>query len=169
MEEKDLNNQSEETIEEVVEEIKNEDENKVSDEIEELKTSLQRLQADFNNYRRRVDKEKETLATFANEKIITEIIPVLDNFERALDSNEDKENEFYKGTELIFKQLLDAMKKFGLEEIKSDDEIFDPNLHHAVFQEERPELEANTIIETFQKGYNLCNKVIRPAMVKVSK
>lgn len=167
MEEKDLNQEME--TEETVQDDKIAAEEVVSGEIEELKSSLQRLQADFNNYRRRVETEKQTLSTFANEKIMTELLPVLDNFERALGANEDKEDEFYKGTELIFKQLFDAMKKFGLEEVASDSEAFDPNLHHAVFQEEREDMEPETVIETFQKGYKLSNKVIRPAMVKVSK
>lgn len=139
-------------------------------EIEDLKDSLQRLQADFNNYRRRSEKEKSEISIYANEKMITEILPVIDNMERALDSSlEEKESSIYKGIELVLKQLVDTLNKFGLEEINAQDIEFDPNFHYAVAQEEAEDMESNKVIEVFQKGYKLSNKVVRPAMVKVSK
>ena len=140
-------------------------------EIEELKSSMQRLQADFVNYKRRVEKEKEQISTFANEKIMTELLPVIDNLERALDScNEDeKESSIFSGVELVQKQLIDSLGKFGLERICDEGCDFDPNFHHAVMQEEVEGVESEKIVEVFQKGYKLSEKVIRPSMVKVSK
>ncbi len=140
-------------------------------ELQEAKDSLQRLQADFNNYRRRVDKEKSDISLFANEKIITELLPVMDNMQRAIDSSADDEKEsgIYKGVELVLKQLVDTLKKFGVEEIQTDECDFDPNYHYAVLQDEIEGVEPNKVVDVLQRGYKFTNKVIRPAMVKVSK
>lgn len=164
--EQDIDVKEEETETDEVQEVNKVEENK---EILELRNSLQRLQADFNNFRKRTEKEKADISTFANEKLICELLLVLDNFERALDSNDDKEAEFYKGVSLIYKQIIDTLNKFGLETIESDNEEFDPNFHHAVMQEEVEDVEPQKILETFQKGYKLKTRVIRPSMVKVSK
>ncbi|WP_143145333.1 nucleotide exchange factor GrpE [Tepidibacter thalassicus] len=171
MEEREVVNNNEEVVEEVVEEEVNENKKEVEEkEIQELKDSLQRLQADFNNYRRRVEKEKKDISVFANEKIVLEILPIIDNMERALSSSvEEKESSIYKGVELVLKQLVDTLSKFGVEEIKAEDSEFDPNLHYAVMQEEVEGMDSNKVIEVLQKGYKLSDKVIRPAMVKVSK
>ncbi|KDR95057.1 molecular chaperone GrpE [Peptoclostridium litorale DSM 5388] len=140
-------------------------------EIEELKSSLQRLQADFINYKRRVEKEKEQISIFANEKIMTELLPVIDNLERAMDSckEEEKESSIFSGVELVQKQLIDSLGKFGLERICDEGCDFDPNFHHAVMQEEVEGVDSEKIVAVFQKGYKLSEKVIRPSMVKVSK
>ena len=179
--EKDLEKQSEE---EVAEETKNEEFSKNSeeesssneneesvDENAKLKDSLLRLQADFSNYKRRVEKEKADIHKYAAESIITKLLPVLDNFDRAFKEvqEEDKEDAFTKGIELIRQDLDKILVQEGLEVIESDNQKFDANLHHAVFMEENDEVESEHIIETFQKGYKLKDKVIRPAMVKVSK
>lgn len=134
-------------------------------EMEELKDVLKRTQAEFLNFKRRTEKEKEELSSLANERIVLELLPVLDNFERGLEAIEDKESSLYQGMELIYKQLFTAMEKNGVSEIDTTMD-FDPNFHHAVMQEEREE--KGKILEVFQKGYLLKNKVIRPAMVKVS-
>lgn len=174
-EQESSNSQTEEIKEEINSDVKENDEIQDDNEVEEnkeifeLKSSLQRLQADFNNFRKRTEKEKTEISTFANEKLICELLLVLDNFERALDSDDDKDTEFYKGVSLIYKQIIDTLNKFGLEAIKSDDEEFDPNFHHAVMQEEVEDIEPQRILETFQKGYKLKTRVIRPSMVKVSK
>jgi molecular chaperone GrpE len=165
-EEQDIDVKEEEIETDEVQDVNDVEENK---EILELRNSLQRLQADFNNFRKRTEKEKTDISTFANEKLICELLLVLDNFERALDSNDDKEAEFYKGVSLIYKQIIDTLSKFGLETIESDNEEFDPNFHHAVMQEEVEDVEPQKILETFQKGYKLKSRVIRPSMVKVSK
>ncbi|MGO1370024.1 MAG: nucleotide exchange factor GrpE [Senegalia sp. (in: firmicutes)] len=142
-----------------------------SDEFNKLNDSFLRLQADFTNYKRRVEKDKESIYQFANEKLVLELLDVIDNFERAFASaSEDEEKEgFYEGVVMVYKQLLEILQKNGLEEIDSKDEKFDPNLHHAVMQEESDDVDEEIIIDVFQKGYKLKNKVIRPSMVKVAK
>ena len=141
---------------------------KLQHEIEEMKALARRTQADFMNYKKRVEKEKSELTVFANEKIVTEMLTIVDNFERALQSEkENSETAFYKGVELILKQLMDTLYKFGLEEIDALNQDFDPNFHHAVIQEEADE--PDKVIDVLQKGYKLKDKVIRPSMVKVSK
>lgn len=141
------------------------------DENSRLKDSLLRLQADFTNYKRRVENEKADIYKYAAESVVTKLLPVLDNFDRAFKEvqEEDKEDAFTKGIELIRQDLDKILVQEGLEVIESDNQKFDANLHHAVFMEENKEVESEHIIETFQKGYKLKDKVIRPAMVKVSK
>ena len=143
-------------------------EKKLQDELDELNDKYQRLQAEYANYRRRTQQEKETIGVFANEKIITELIPVIDSMERALDACEDKEDTMYKGISLVHKQLIDTLVKFGVEEIEAESKEFDPNLHLAVMQESVDGVEANKIVMVLQKGYKLGTKVVRPSMVKVS-
>ncbi|RKD34747.1 nucleotide exchange factor GrpE [Thermohalobacter berrensis] len=141
------------------------------EEIEELNSRFLRLQADFTNYKKRVNREKDSIYINAYEDLITQILPVIDNFERALDAVEekDKEDSFYQGVKMVYDQFINILKQKGLEEIKSIGEKFDPNLHHGVSSEENDEYEEDTIIEVFQKGYKFKDKVIRPSMVKVSK
>ena len=143
-------------------------EKKLQDELDELNDKYQRLQAEYANYRRRTQQEKETIGVFANEKIITELIPVIDSMERALDACEDKEDTMYKGISLVHKQLIDTLVKFGVEEIEAESKEFDPNLHLAVMQESVDGVEANQIVMVLQKGYKLGTKVVRPSMVNVS-
>ena len=151
------------------------EEKKINDKIEELQKQIdekddkyKRLQAEYSNYMRRTQQEKETIGLFANEKIIGELIPVLDSMERAIDACTDKEDNMYKGIELVHKQLIDCLQKFGVEEIAALNEEFDPNLHLAVMQESAEGVEANKVVMVLQKGYKLKTKVIRPTMVKVS-
>lgn len=162
----------EETIEEAIEEATEAKESAEVDEkeqkIEELTDTLQRLQAEYANYRRRTQQEKETMGIFANEKILNELIPVMDNMERAMDACTDKEDSMYKGIDMVQKQLKATLEKFGLEEIEAESQEFDPNLHLAVMQEPVEGTEANQVIMVLQKGYKLNTKVLRPAMVKVS-
>ena len=151
------------------------EEKKINDKIEELQKQIdekddkyKRLQAEYSNYMRRTQQEKETIGLFANEKIIGELIPVLDSMERAIDACTDKEDNMYKGIELVHKQSIDCLQKFGVEEIAALNEEFDPNLHLAVMQESVEGVEANKVVMVLQKGYKLKTKVIRPTMVKVS-
>lgn len=151
------------------------EEKKISDKVEELEKQInekdekyKRLQAEYSNYMRRTQQEKETIGLFANEKIINELIPVMDSMERAMDACTDKEDNMYKGIELVHKQLIDCLQKFGVEEIASLNEEFDPNLHLAVMQESVEGVESNRVVAVLQKGYKLKTKVIRPTMVKVS-
>lgn len=144
------------------------EEKKLRDEIDTLNDQYQRLQAEYANYRRRTQQEKETIGIFANEKILNELIPVIDSMERAIEACTDKEDTVFKGIELVYKQLKDTMAKFGVEEIEAVDADFDPNLHLAVMQESVEGVEANKVIMVLQKGYKLGNKVLRASMVKVS-
>lgn len=144
------------------------EEKKLKDEIDSLNDKYQRLQAEYANYRRRTNEEKETIGLFANEKIITELIPVIDSMERAMESSQDKEDQMYKGIEFVHKQLLDTLSKFGVEEIEAEGCEFDPNFHFAVMQEAVEGVEANKVVMVLQKGYKLGNKVVRASMVKVS-
>ena len=157
---------TEETQEEANEEVQELDERDLK--IEELTDSLQRLQAEYANYRRRTQQEKETIGIFANEKILNELIPVVDSMERALEACTDKEDTMYKGIDLVYKQLTATFEKFGLQEIEAENADFDPNLHLAVMQEAVDGVEANKVVMVLQKGYKLNTKVLRPSMVKVS-
>lgn len=125
-----------------------------------------RLMADFQNYKRRVEKEKKDLYAYANENIMSDLLTVMDNFERALEH--DADDNFKEGIELIFKQLQDALEKSGLAEIPALGEDFDPNVHNAVMAEETEDYESGKVSGVMQKGYTLNGKVIRPSMVKVA-
>ena len=127
-----------------------------------------RLMAEFQNFKRRVAKEKSDIHAYANEKIVGDLLPVLDNFERAL-STETEDEGYAKGMQLIFEQLKTALGNAGLEEIKAMDEEFDPNVHNAVMTETIEEKEDGTITKVLQKGYKLKDKVVRPSMVAVNK
>ncbi len=151
------------------------EEKKINDKIEELENQInerddkyKRLQAEYSNYMRRTQQEKETIGLFANEKIINELIPVIDSMERAMDACTNKEDDMYKGIELVHKQLIDCLQKFGVEEIDAIDQDFDPNLHLAVMQESVEGIEPNKVVMVLQKGYKLKSKVLRATMVKVS-
>lgn len=136
--------------------------------IEELNAKYMRLMADFQNQKKRFDKEKADIHQFANEKIVKNLLEVLDNFERALDATKDADPSLHEGMELIFKQLMAALEKAGVAEIKALGEEFDPNFHNAVMMEETDEYESNKVSEVMQKGYTLNSRVIRPSMVKVA-
>lgn len=133
---------------------------------EDADTRYLRLMADFQNYKKRVEKEKKDLYSYANEKIVTELLAVLDNFERAL-AQEATGDGFKEGMEMIFKQLGTVLEKSGLAEIAALGEEFDPNFHNAVMTEETEEYESGKVSGVMQKGYTLNGKVIRPSMVKV--
>lgn len=139
----------------------------VSKEEEELNTRYLRLAADFQNYKRRVEKEKSDIYAYANEKIVVELLDVIDNFERALEHSNDKEG-FSEGMNMIYKQLKGVLEKSGVEEMNAIGEPFDPNIHHAVLTENSVEYESGKVTMVLQKGYLLNKKVIRPAMVKVA-
>ena len=136
------------------------------DAAEDESTRYLRLMADFQNYKKRVEKEKKDLYSYANEKLVTEQLEVLDNFERALEQETSDEN-FKKGMEMIFKQLSNVLEKSGLAEIAALGEDFDPNVHNAVMTEETEDYESGKVSGVMQKGYTLNGKVIRPSMVKV--
>lgn len=128
-----------------------------------------RLFAEFQNYKRRVAKEKTDIYQNANEKMAKDILEVMDNFERALSQNTaEADQKFVEGIELIYKQLKGVLDKNNILEIKAEGEAFDPNFHMAMMAEENPDYESGTVIMEFQKGYTLNGKVIRPSQVKVA-
>lgn len=145
--------------------------NNKATELEELSNRFIRLQADFNNFKKRTEKERESIYQYAAQEIITSLLPVIDNFDRALkvDIEESTLESLYKGVEMVYKQLMEALQSNGLEEINALGEKFDPNYHHAVAQEENENYDENMVAEVFLKGYKIKDKVIRPSMVKVSK
>jgi len=136
-------------------------------EEEALNAKYLRLMADFQNFRRRTEKEKNDIYAFANEKIVSELLNVIDNFERALAMAEEGDG-FAEGIRLIFKQLQGVLEKSGVAEIEALGQDFDPNFHNAVMMEDSSEYESGKVTEVLQKGYMLNNRVIRPSMVKVA-
>lgn len=143
---------------------------KLQAELEEQQQRVLRTQADFDNFRRRTQKEKEDLAKYASSLLITELLPVIDNFERALSTGTDNPevSSYAKGVEMIFRQLEGVLKAEGLEEMNSVGQPFNPEFHQAIMQVESDEYEEGIVVEEVQKGYKLKDRVLRPAMVKVS-
>ena len=137
---------------------------------EDIFNQFQRLQADFANYKKRVEKEKGEIYLYANEKIALDLLNIMDNLERAVQcqTDADKDNSLLEGINLVYKQLVDTLGKHGVEEIEALGKPFDMNLHYAVMQEET-DGESNTVIDVLQKGYKIKDRILRPAMVKVSK
>ncbi|RMF55418.1 nucleotide exchange factor GrpE [Candidatus Woesearchaeota archaeon] len=140
---------------------------KKEDEVNDLKETLQRVQADFENYKKRIEKENELIIERAKADLINKLLPIIDSFDLAL-TNKDKCEDFIKGIELIYAQFMDIMKKEGLEQIKALNEKFDPFKHEVLLQEESNK-EKGTVLEELQKGYMFKDKVLRPTKVKISK
>ncbi len=143
---------------------------KLKQEKSETEEKLLRIHAEFDNYKKRTIKEKALDRKYKSQDLATELLPVLDNFERALQTEISSENNSFKeGMKMIYDQLLASLKSHGVESIDALHQPFDPNYHHAVMQTEDENFEANIVVEQLQKGYVLNDKVIRPAMVKVNK
>ncbi len=138
-------------------------------QIEELQRRLLRLQADFENFRRRTAKEKEELSTFVTAGVVGKFLKILDNFERAEASagKGDNVEAVLAGMQKIRRQFEDTFKELQVSEIEAQDARFDPNLHEAVMRGQNPELEDETIDMVFEKGYKLGDKVIRHSKVRV--
>lgn len=171
----------------ISEESKSNDNKDVADEdiseeisVEDLKKQADdryaRLMAEFQNFKKRSAKEKQDIHSYANEKIIKDLLDVLDNFERAIslmnngndDIKSDENDAMQEGISLIFNQLLEVLTKAGLEEIEALGQEFDPKFHHAVLNEASDEFKSGEVSKVLQKGYKLNDRVIRPAMVVVS-
>ena len=169
------NTETTETEEEVVEEktaeeLLQEKVDKLEEELKQSEDKYLRLYAEFENFKRRKNKEIEINNVYKSQKVITEILPSLDNLERALQVESDNEEikSLLKGVEMVYEGLLNVLKSEGVELIETENAQFDPNYHHAVMQDEDSEKESGAILDTFQKGYKLKDRVIRPAMVKVN-
>ena len=178
MEKEDINDTVNEQIEEKKEKKIKKD-NKKDKIIEELQTEIatlkdknMRVTAEMVNTLRRKDEETSRIMKYSNESLILEILPVIDNFERALSLNSEVSEEvsnYQKGVSMIYNNLKNILEKFEVKEIEALNKDFDPSYHQAVMQEEKEGVNPNIVIEVMQKGYTYKDKVIRPAMVKVSK
>ena len=133
----------------------------------ELNDRLLRARAEFDNFRRRAERERSEYLQFAGMETVREILPIVDDFERAL-KVETADQHYAKGVELIYQRLLDSLKKMGLEPIDSEGKIFDPNVHQAVERVPTEDAEDQTVLGEFQRGYNFKGKLLRPAMVRVA-
>lgn len=129
-----------------------------------------RLQADFENYKRRVQMDKQAAEKYRAQSLVSDILPALDNFERAMqvEATDEQTKSLLQGMEMVHRQLLEALSKEGVEVIEAVGKQFDPNEHQAIMQVEDNEFESNAVVEEFQKGYKLKDRVIRPSMVKVN-
>ena len=191
MTEKDLNNETVEengaTEEVLVEDVKNDEENnelnqeneiqllvkeneELKAKIEEAENRILRLQADYENSRRRAKLDLAATEKYKSQSLITGLLPAIDNFERALQIEADNEQtkSVLQGVEMVYRSLLDALKAEGAEQIEAVGKEFDPNLHQAIMQVEDANFESNIVVEELQKGYILKDRVIRPSMVKVN-
>ena len=139
----------------------------VSDDLRKLNDRYLRTLADFENYRKRADREKEDFRKYALTNLLRDLLPVLDNFDRALDHAEEGV-DFHKGVLLIYKQLYDVLRRAGLKPIDEVGIRFNPNLHEGVIREEDPSVPSHTVTAVLQKGYFLHDRLLRPAMVKVA-
>ncbi|SUK01522.1 nucleotide exchange factor GrpE [Staphylococcus aureus] len=163
----------EETYDEnVIEEIDSKDQkiNELQQLADENEEKYLRLYAEFENYKRRIQKENEINKTYQAQRVLTDILPAIDNIERALQIEGDDETfkSLQKGVQMVHESLINALKDNGLEVIKTEGEAFDPNIHQAVVQDDNPDFESGEITQELQKGYKLKDRVLRPSMVKVN-
>lgn len=148
----------------------NEEVENLQKEKEELYQRFLRAQAEFDNFKKRSIKERESAAKYKSQDLATELLPAIDNFERALQVEVDESNKgLLEGISMVYRQLIDALKSQGIEAIESVGKEFDPNIHQAVMQVEDESMDSNVVVEELQKGYLIKDRVIRPAMVKVNK
>ncbi|HDD3498750.1 TPA: nucleotide exchange factor GrpE [Staphylococcus aureus] len=163
----------EETSDEnVIEEIDPKDQkiNELQQLADENEEKYLRLYAEFENYKRRIQKENEINKTYQAQRVLTDILPAIDNIERALQIEGDDETfkSLQKGVQMVHESLINALKDNGLEVIKTEGEAFDPNIHQAVVQDDNPDFESGEITQELQKGYKLKDRVLRPSMVRVN-
>jgi molecular chaperone GrpE len=173
-ENKETLSQQEETTEqkeeETVEAVPVDEKERLTSEIREVNDKYMRLYAEFENYKRKVQKDKEELVKYANEKFIFELLPVIDSLEMALEhSKNEKNGGIVQGVENTLKEFLRILNKFGLTPIEAMGKLFDPSVHHAMSVVERNDVEENSVVEVFRKGYMFRDKVIRAPLVGVSK
>lgn len=158
--------QQEETVAEVADEPETAIEGK--QQADEMLQRLQRLQADFDNYRKRTVREKEDFAAFAEAALVKGLLPILDNFDRALSSLPESEAAWADGIKLVQRQLMTVLEQQGMTLIDSLGQPFDPNLHEAVMRDDQADAEDGTILAELQKGYMYKGRLLRPSMVKVA-
>lgn len=158
------------STEEIAEDDSADEVSKLQEELEAEQNKYLRLLADYDNFKRRTQKDKEISTKFRAQSLLIDLLPVLDNFERALavEAKGDEAVSIMKGVEMVQKSLLEAVKREGLEEIKAVGEPFDPNFHQSVMQEKDEQAEPGSVLQELQKGYTLKGRVLRPSMVKVN-
>ena len=161
------NETAEEILEETVETAEPTVEEKLTTELNETKDKLLRVMAEYDNFRKRSQKEKEMAYGDTKASTIAEFLPVYDNFIRAMSAEATDLDSFKKGIEMIFNQYGETFKKLGVESFGEKGETFDPNIHNAVMHGEDEELPENSISDVFSTGYKMGDRVIRPAIVKV--
>ena len=161
---------NEESSEETAVDPKDEEIQQLQLKANENEEKYLRLYAEFENYKRRIQKENETNKTYQSQRVLTDILPTIDNIERALQIEGDDESfkSLQKGVQMVHESLLRALKDNGLEEIESEGQAFDPNFHQAVVQDDNPDFKSGDITQELQKGYKLKDRVLRPSMVKVN-
>jgi molecular chaperone GrpE len=169
IEKKETEDKSPEKLTETEEKGKTEIE-RLKEEVQEINEKYLRLYAEFENYKKRVNKDKEELIKYGNESLIYELLPVIDNLEMAIKHATSNVNEsLIQGVEITLKELKKTLEKFGLIQIEAENKPFDPQYHHAMSQVERDDIEENMVVEELRKGYMLKDKVLRPSFVTVSK
>lgn len=175
--EQGIEDTAETTTEQSEKHAENSVEEQLNNKILELEAKLQeeesrylRLRADFDNSRRRSQLDREAAEKYRAQKLLTDLLPVLDNLERALqvEVSSDDAVSLYKGIEMVYRKFIDATKQEGLEAIPAEGEAFDPNVHQAVMQESDSEKESGIVLKELQKGYKLKDRVLRPSMVSVN-
>lgn len=167
---KDVKSDEETKKEEGTQENEPREDSKDDPEEEDAKTKLMRLAADFDNYKRRTIEERVRIKSDTIAEFAANILPILDNFERAIEIKTENEEavKIIKGMEMVLSQFSDVLKKEGVEEIVCEGLTLDPKFHNAINTEKRDDMESNIIISVVQKGYKIGDKLIRPAMVVVS-
>lgn len=149
---------------------KKEKKNKKDEQIEELTDRLKRQMAEFDNFRKRTEKEKSQMYEIGAKNVVEKMLPIVDNFERGLSAvpEEERENPFYEGIDMIYKQLMTTLEEIGVKPIESVGVEFNPDYHNAVMHIEDEEVGENIVVEEFQKGYTYRDNVVRHSMVKVA-
>lgn len=146
------------------------DEEQLSAQLKEINDRYVRLYAEFENYKKRVNKDKEEIIRYGNESLLYEILPFLDHLEMAMKhASNEVSSGLMQGVEITLKELKKTLEKFGLTEIEAEGKPFDPMIHHAMSQVERDDIDDQRVVEEFRKGYMLKDKVLRPSLVAVSK
>ncbi|PTF40900.1 nucleotide exchange factor GrpE [Staphylococcus cohnii] len=173
----EMNNESQDNLQEENSEDTEADIDPKDEEIQQLKNNVQeeeekylRLYAEFENYKRRIQKENQTMKAYKAQDVLNDILPTIDNIERALqiEGEDEQFKSLQKGVEMVYESLLNALKNNGLEKIEAEGQQFDPNIHQAVVQDDNPDYESGQVTQELQTGYKLKERVLRPSMVKVN-
>jgi molecular chaperone GrpE len=169
----DIQGDKEVMVEDTGSDTKEEEANKVKQELEEMRDKYIRLYAEFDNYKRKVQKDREELIKYSNESLLEDLLPVLDNIEMALKHantpSTDNIEALRQGVENTLREMQRTLEKYGVVPIEAEGKEFDPACHHAMSQVERDDIQDNMVVEEFRKGYMLREKVLRPSLVVVSK